>query len=116
MVDSGRPDDQVEAQPLTYEPNPKHKPVPTPGRRGSICPASADGPLLLSQSDLVGKKRYATDGAAAYCAQQHAPNTNTWHGYPVGWDGVPPRLVSEWVAAGRVERRIIRRAKRRLER
>lgn len=114
MVDWGRPDDQVEAQPLTYEPNPKHKPIPTPGRHGSICPSSADGPLLLSQSDLVGKKRYATDGESAYCAQQHSPNT--WHGYPVGWDEVPPRLVSEWVAAERVERRIVRRAKRRRER
>ena len=32
---------------VKYEPNPKHKPIPTPGRRGSICPSGVDGPRLL---------------------------------------------------------------------
>ncbi len=114
MVDSERTDAQIEARSLTYESNPKHKPIPIPGRHGSICPSSANGSLLLSQSDLVGNKRYATDGENAYCAQQHAPDT--WHGYPVSWDEVPPRLVAQWVAAEKVQRRTIRRAKRRRER
>lgn len=99
---------------LIYEPNPKHKPIPTPGRHGSICPPHADGPALLTQSDLVGQKRYATDGENAYCAQQHA--TNRWHGYPVNWDEVPPSVVARWVAADKVERRMIRRARRRRDR
>lgn len=82
-------------QSLTYEPNPKHKPMPVSDRRGSICPSNANGPLLLSQSDLLGTKRYATDGESAYCAQQHAPGR--WHGYPIPWDEVPPRLArSGW--------------------
>lgn len=96
---------------LTYEPNPKHKPVPSPGRHGSICPPGADGPALLDASDLIGSKRYATDGAEAYCAHQHAPGR--WHGFPIDWYEVPPRLVAGWVAAGKVERRVIRRARRR---
>jgi hypothetical protein len=62
---------EVAAEPrhLTYEPNPKHKPVPIPGRHGSICPRDADGTALLLASDLYGQKRYATDGTRAYCAQ-----------------------------------------------
>jgi hypothetical protein len=105
-----RSDEEAEVQPLTYEPNPKHKPMPSPGRHGSICPPGANGPFLLTQSDLLGQKRYATDGEGAFCAQQHAPNL--WHGYPVEWEEVPPRLVSEWVAADKVERRTIRRSRR----
>lgn len=56
---------------LVYEPNPKHKPIPTPGRHGSICPPDADGPGLLSISDIDHRQRYATDGADAFCAQCH---------------------------------------------
>lgn len=111
MADSERTDEQIETRSLIYEPNPKHKPIPTPGRHGSICPSGANGPLLLSQSYLVGKKRYATDGEDAYCAQQHAPDT--WHGYPVSWHEVPPQLIAQWVAAERVQRRTIQKAKRR---
>lgn len=109
-----RSDEQAKAQPLTYEPNPKHKPIPSPGRHGSICPPHANGLLLLAQSDLIGQKRYATDGESAYCAQQHEPNK--WHGYPVDWEEVPPRLKSEWVAADKVKRKTIRGASRRRQR
>ncbi|MBY8851601.1 hypothetical protein [Saccharothrix longispora] len=93
-----------------YEPNPKHKPVPIPGRHGSICPPQANGARLLEASSLVGKKRYATDGEHAYCAQQHRPEA--WHGYPVGWDEVPPKLVAEWIAEDKVDRKTVRKAKR----
>ena len=105
---------EPETQTLIYEANPKHKPVPAPGRHGSICPRQADGPALLLQSELVGRKRYATDGVSAYCAQQHA--ADKWHGYPVNWDEVPPSVVAKWVAADKVERKMIRRAKRRPDR
>lgn len=105
---------------LVYEPNPKHKPAPSPGRHGSICPRDADGQGLLRSSDLLGNKRYATDGADAYCAQRHDPRNHpgreAWHGYPIGWDEVPPSLVTQWVAEDRVQRRTIRRAKRQGER
>ncbi len=96
---------------LVYEPNPKHKPLPSPGRHGSICPPHANGPALLRSSQLVGKKRYATDGESVYCAQEH--EQGKWHGYPVDWDEVPPALIFRWVAEGKVERRTIRRARRR---
>ena len=98
---------------LVYEPNRKHKPVPIPGRHGSICPPDADGLALLHDSDPAGRKRYATDGTHAYCAQQHDAERNAWHGYPVDWDEVPPSLVATWIAQGRVDRRTVRRARRR---
>jgi hypothetical protein len=101
---------------LVYEPNPKHKPIPTPGRHGSICPPYADGQELLRSSDLHGQKRYATDGANAYCAQQHDTSRGAWHGYPVDWDEVPPPLVTQWIAEDKVKRRTVRRANRQRER
>jgi len=103
--------EHVDVQSLAYEPNPKHKPTPTPGRRGSICPRDVDATALLRASTLWDNKRYATDGTNAYCAQRHSENS--WHGYPVGWDEVPPAVVAGWVAENKVERRTIRRAKRR---
>jgi hypothetical protein len=108
--------EQVGTAKLVYEPNPKHKPIPTPGRHGSICPPHADGPGLLSVSDLYNSKRYATDGADAYCAHRHDVERNAWHGFPIGWDEVPPALVSRWVLADKVDRRTVRRAKRRRDR
>ena len=98
---------------MQYEPNPKHKPVPTPGRRGSICPRQTDAEQLLADSVLVGKKRYATDGDSAYCAQCHDHAGDRWHGYPVDWNEVPPPLVLDWIKVGAVRRRVVRQAKRR---
>lgn len=111
MGESQRPGDRIEVESLRYEPNPKHKPIPAPGRHGSICPRGVDGPLLLAGSSLFGSKRFATDGQDAYCAQQHTQGG--WHGYPVDWEEVPPRLVSQWVAAEKVSRKSIRQARRR---
>jgi len=118
-VERRRLNEPTSARQMVYEPNPKHKPIPTPGRHGSICPPYADGQALLASSDLDGNQRYATDGTDAYCAQRHdpgnVPGTEAWHGYPIGWDEVPPSLVTQWVAEEKVQRRTIRRAKRRRE-
>jgi hypothetical protein len=111
-----RSGDQLDTTPLVYEPNPKHKPIPTPGRHGSICPPHADGPALLLVSDLHRSKRYATDGSAAYCAQRHDLSRNAWHGYPIDWDEVPPALVHSWIAEDKVDRRTVQRAKWRRDR
>lgn len=79
---------------IVYEPNPKHKRIPSPGRKGSLCPTDANGSSLLRSSDLVDNQRYATDGVNAYCAQRHDPGNDPsqelWHGYPIGWDEVAP--------------------------
>jgi hypothetical protein len=112
--------EQPPAVQIVYEPNPKHKRIPAPGKHGSLCPRHADGPALLRSSDLVGNKRYATDGTNAYCAQRHDPGNDpgreTWHGYPIGWEEVPPSLIALWVAEDKVQRRTVQRAKRQRER
>lgn len=51
--------------------------------------------------------RFGTDGERAFSAQEHAPGQ--WHGYPVGWEEVPPPLRE----AFRTQRGISRRAQRR---
>jgi hypothetical protein len=118
-LEGGRLSGPTSAPRIVYEPNPKHKPIPSPGRHGSICPPHADGQALLNSSDLDGNQRYATDGTGAYCAQRHDPGNipgkESWHGYPIGWDEVPPSLVTQWVAEEKVQRRTIRRLKRRRE-
>lgn len=112
--------EQAAAVRIVYELNPKHKRMPSPGRKGSLCPIEANGPELLRSSDLIGNKRYATDGVNAYCAQRHDPGNDPsrelWHGYLIGWEEVPPLLVTQWVAEDKVQRRTIRRAKRQHER
>jgi len=62
---------------LVYEPNPKHKEPWQRGARGSLCPRDADGPALLTATQVDPKhpgKRYATDGHRAYCGQEHHPD------------------------------------------
>lgn len=97
---------------MDYEPNPKHKPIPSPGRRGSICPTGVDSSRLLTESVLAGQKRYATDGESAFCAQRHDGERDLWHGYPIGWNEVPPPIVHAWVRDGVVSRRATKRSRR----
>jgi hypothetical protein len=95
-----------EGQPLRYEPNPKHKEPWQRGARGSLCPKEADGPALLAASLVDPEhpgKRYATDGHRAYCGQEHHPGR--WHGYPVQWREVPPKVRSGLVAGNQVSKR-----------
>lgn len=98
---------------MDYEPNPKHKPTPSPGRRGSICPLGVDSSRLLGESIAVGQKRYATDGEAAFCAQCHDGERDVWHGYPLSWTEVPPAIVNRWISEGAVSRRAVKRTRRR---
>jgi hypothetical protein len=64
--------------------------------------------MLLRQSvlGLKGNHRYATIKGIAFCGQEHSPGK--WHGYPIGWEAVPPTLVKQWRKEGRVTRRQIR--------
>jgi hypothetical protein len=118
-VEGGKRSGPTAVPQIVYEPNPKHKPIPSPGRHGSICPPHADGQALLNSSDVIDNQRYATDGTNAYCAQRHDPGNiperESWHGYPIGWDEVPPSLVMQWVAEEKVQRRTIRRLRKRRE-
>ena len=85
---------------LIYESNPKHSDPWQIGKRGSLCEPQVRplaGDLLHTSVSWEGK-RYAVYQGRAYCAQEHLPNR--WHGCPVGWVEVPPKLVRQWVQAG----------------
>ncbi len=101
-----------EERKLNYESNPKHKEPWQPGRRGSLCPGHIHSNvlLLLKQSVLYGKKRYAVHEGMPYCAQEHAPDK--WHGYPIEWHEVPPVIRYEWLAKKIISRRDLRRRKK----
>ncbi len=72
------------AEPMRYEPNPKHKEPWQRGARGSLCRPDASGRALLAASepdpDHAGK-RFATDCRHAYCGHEQSPGR--WHGFPV---------------------------------
>ena len=95
---------------MIYEPNDKHKKPWQRGRRGSLCPPDIspdDAERMLASSIRSNRKRFATDGVRAYCAQEHSEGR--WHGYPVGWEEVPPRVRRELVEHGSVDRRDVKR-------
>lgn len=90
---------------MVYESNPKHRDPWQIGKKGSLCEAEVR-PLakqLLEESVLWEGKRYAVHDEKAYCAHEHQPNR--WHGYPVGWIEVPPKLVFQWRKEGRISKR-----------
>lgn len=92
-----------------YEGISKHKHPWQPGRRGSLCPKEIpcqQAQDLLLTSVLVGAARFATHGGQAFCAREHHPGV--WHGYPVGWREVPPKVRIEWIRAGLISRRQVK--------
>ena len=77
-----------------------------------MCPKDLPGldpSKLLDESQVVGKKRYATHDGKAFAAQCHGTNGNNelWHGYPIGWEEVPPSLRIKWIDEQLVTRRQI---------
>ena len=94
---------------MKYEGNAKHKEPWQRGRRGSLCPKEIDfsrAQTLLLQSEAIGRKRYAAYKGKAYCAMEH--REGLWHGYPVGWSAVPPRVRNVLIQKGQVTQREIK--------
>lgn len=95
---------------VIYEPNDKHKKPWQRGKRGSLCPPDIDletAGEMLDGSVVEGRKRFASDGTGAYCAQEHLEGR--WHGYPVGWEEVPPGVRAELAERLAISSRVIRR-------
>ena len=94
---------------MEYESNRKHSEPWQRGRRGSLCPKEVRGiaAKLLVGSELVETKRYAIYDGKAYCAQEDRPGI--WHGYPIGWKEVPPKLRGRWRKQRRVSNRDIKK-------
>ena len=94
---------------MEYQSNQKHSVPWQRGRRGSLCPKEVRGIAaeLLSGSEQVEAKRYAVYDGKAYCAQEDRPGI--WHGYPIGWKEVPPKLRGRWRKQRRVSNRNIKK-------
>jgi len=98
---------------LAYVGNPKHKQPWQPGRKGSVCPPAVDGGALLRDSVVDSWKprsRWATDGRDAYEAKNSnvvdSSGDEVWHGHPVPWSRVPPRVRKAWQSEGRLSRHV----------
>jgi hypothetical protein len=102
--------DATKKDQLNYESNPKHKEPWQPGKKGSLCAAAVRplaSNLLLTSVLWEDDKRYAVHDGRAYCAQEHL--SNRWHGYPIGWRDVPPKLRMRFLKEGRMKKREIDR-------
>ena len=87
---------------LRYVASPKHKPVPSRGVKGNLCPADIDADraqeLLDSSVRGADRKRWATDGERFYAA--HPDNAGGWHGWPEPLERVPAAILRSWRADG----------------
>jgi hypothetical protein len=96
----------------TYVGNPKHKRGRNRGRRGSYCPGgidSSEAQKLLAGGVVENDRRlFATDGEAAFCAHCHDREKNEWHGHPVDWYEVPPRIRRQWIEEGTIKAKVVR--------
>ena len=97
---------------MKYEPNPNHKEPWRPGRKGTLCPPKEELSLLtaarlLRESEPVEGKRYYFFKGQVSCAQKHGEDT--WSGYQIPWEDIPPWLTKKWRAEGRVSRRDMKR-------
>jgi len=102
---------RVDMKPV-YEGNPKHKAPWQSGRKGSLCPQDISlerAQELLHASVVEGRRRYAVDKGRAFCAQQHDVAKNRWHGYPTSWKDVPAAVRRQFMEAGVVTSREIKR-------
>lgn len=94
-----------------YEPNPKHKHSPTPGRRGTLCPRDVDGPTLFATAladPRNARQRFNIRNGEAYRAlPTNAVNgvgDDLWHGHPFALEDVPAAVQKQWVANGLLPR------------
>jgi hypothetical protein len=57
-----------------------------------------DPQKLLESSELRGTKRYAVFEGLAFAALPNSGNVeqDLWHGFPIGWEEVPPDLIQKW--------------------
>jgi hypothetical protein len=87
---------------LLYVPSVKHKPVPSRGVKGDICPEDVDldraQELLEASVPDTGRKRWATDGERFFAA--HPDGVGGWHGWPEPLERVPVAILRGWQADG----------------
>lgn len=87
---------------LRYVPSLKHKPLPSRGSKGELCPddVSADQAQQLLEASVPGpgRKRWATDGERFFAA--HPDNAGGWHGWPEPVERVPVAVLRFWRADG----------------
>jgi len=61
---------------------------------------------ILEASDRCGQSRFGIRDGMAFKGHEHAPGR--WHGHPIAWNEVHPKLVNQWIRAERVTRREVR--------
>lgn len=80
-----------------------------PGEKGRCALAWSHqkaAELLATSTEMSPGERYATSGGVAFSGKEHRPGV--WHGYPIGWVEVPPKLIKLWQSEQRVSKRQIR--------
>lgn len=119
---------QPDAEKLIYRGSVKHKNRPIDVRKGTLCPewthatatssfktdpydhnwSVTEAQKLFDFSILSGdgRRRFATDKGIAFEAKPSGDGT--WHGYPIPWEHVPSKILSQWKFEKKVTRKDIR--------
>lgn len=112
-----------------YRGSQKHKNRPTADRKGTLCPdwthetasggygsdpfahdlnaTEAQQLFESADADDSGRRCYATARGIAFEAKP--TEDGSWHGYPVPWEAVPHKLQHQWIKAGKVTAREIKK-------
>ena len=112
-----------------YRGSSKHKNRPVGGIKGTLCPewthTTPNGGLATDVNthdwestqaarlfatahlDNATGRRYACKNGIAFEARPSSDGS--WHGYPIPWESVPPKIKDEWLAAGKVKRRELKK-------
>ena len=115
---------QSPASPI-YRGSSKHKNRPPNEQKGTLCPdwthqtpaggfandvhthdwrqTQAAELFAFAKVDAASGRRSATASGIAFQAQPTADGS--WHGYPIPWESVPAAIKSEWLRAGAISRR-----------
>jgi hypothetical protein len=111
----------------SYRGSPKHKDRPSVGRKGTLCPEWTHATpknglkndpnrhcwenteahrLFLDATVHSDGRRFATKRGIAFEAKQSGDDT--WHGFPIPWESVPPNILDQWLQDGKVSRRDVK--------
>jgi len=116
-------------QPSEYRGSIKHKNRPIDVRKGTLCPewthqtsqggfhtdpaqhdwADTQAHELFASSVLSedGRRRFATARGIAFEAKP--TGDGSWHGYPIPWEHVPAKILSDWKSSEKVSRRDVKK-------
>lgn len=125
--------DQPTAAPkFIYRGSQKHKNRPTSERKGTLCPEwthnttstgyehdpflhpwkDTEAHKLFQKAQFLENEHKCFATACGIAFEAKPTGDGTWHGYPVPWIAVPPKIIQKWVKDNLVTNRQISKSQK----